>query len=307
MRPFLNALLYFPTREPAAAPADFDLEATQLAIETEDDERLDGWWIRASTPSKGHVLFCHGNGGNIGDRLDNARLLAEAGFDLLLFDYRGYGRSSGRPSEEGTYRDARAARSALLEQAGVEASRVLYLGESLGGAVALDLALEVPPRGLILQSAFTSVRDTAVAHYPLNSDDRVGPALIGEAQHEQFAGSRATPIGTGGVGTEVAGAPIDLASLGASRRGGAEWGRPTTRRNTCSATSVSISIESGPLTPQREKSCPSMVILTAPGSGSRSTVKRVGSPRRDGVAATVSTSREPAETSLRARTMPSAG
>src|SRR5829696_8065716 len=170
--------------------------------------------IRASTPSKGHVLFCYGNGGNIGDRLDNARLLAEAGFDLLLFDYRGYGRSSGRPSEEGTYRDARAARSALLEQAGVEASRVLYLGESLGGAVALDLALEVPPRGLILQSAFTSVRDTAVAHYPLNSDDRVGPALIGEAQHEQFAGSRATPIGTGGVGTEVAGAPIDLASLG---------------------------------------------------------------------------------------------
>ncbi|HLL86337.1 MAG TPA: alpha/beta fold hydrolase, partial [Thermoleophilaceae bacterium] len=118
MRPFLNALLYFPTREPAAEPADFDLEATQLAIETEDDERLDGWWIRASTPSKGHVLFCHGNGGNIGDRLDTARLLAEAGFDLLLFDYRGYGRSSGRPSEEGTYRDARAARSALLEQAG---------------------------------------------------------------------------------------------------------------------------------------------------------------------------------------------
>jgi pimeloyl-ACP methyl ester carboxylesterase len=166
IRPFLNAFLYFPTHELAAEPADFDLDATQLDIEAEDGERLDGWWISASAPSTGHVLFCHGNGGNIGDRLDNARLLAEAGFDLLLFDYRGYGRSSGRPSEEGTYRDAHAARRVLLEQAGVEASRVLYLGESLGGAIALNLALEVPPRGLVLQSAFTSVRDVAVAHYP---------------------------------------------------------------------------------------------------------------------------------------------
>jgi fermentation-respiration switch protein FrsA (DUF1100 family) len=166
IRPFLNALLYFPTRELAVEPADFDLEATHLDIRTEDGERLDGWWIRAPAPSRGHVLFCHGNGGNIGDRLDNVRLLAEAGFDLLLFDYRGYGRSSGRPSEEGTYRDARAARSVLLEQAGVEASRVLYLGESLGGAIAVNLALGFPPRGLILQSAFTSVRDTAVEHYP---------------------------------------------------------------------------------------------------------------------------------------------
>jgi len=167
IRPFLNALLYFPTRELAAVPANFDLDATQLAIETEDGERLDGWWISTSAPSKGHVLFCHGNGGNIADRLDNARLLAEAGFDLLLFDYRGYGHSSGRPSEDGTYGDARAARSVLLEQAGVEASRVLYLGESLGGAIALNLALELPPRGVILQSAFTGVRDVAVAHYPI--------------------------------------------------------------------------------------------------------------------------------------------
>ena len=165
IRPFLHALLYFPTRELAAEPADFDLKATHLDIGTEDGEHLDGWWVRASGPSKGHVLFCHGNGGNIGDRLDNARMFANSGFDVLLFDYRGYGHSSGRPSERGTYRDARAARRALLEQAGVDAAHVLYLGESLGGAIALNLALEAPPLGLILQSAFTSVRDVAVSHY----------------------------------------------------------------------------------------------------------------------------------------------
>ena len=112
------------------------------------------------------MLFCHGNGGNVGDRVAHASVLSSAGFDVLLFDYRGYGNSSGRPSEEGTYRDARAARHALLGQSGVDASRILYLGESLGGAVALSLALESPPRGLLLQSTFTSVRDVAQAHYP---------------------------------------------------------------------------------------------------------------------------------------------
>jgi uncharacterized protein len=94
-------------------------------------------------------------------------LLSAAGFDVLLFDYRGYGRSSGRPSEEGTYRDARAALTGLLEQRGVDPARVFYLGESLGGAVALDLALERPPAGLVLLSAFTGVRELSRLHYPL--------------------------------------------------------------------------------------------------------------------------------------------
>jgi uncharacterized protein len=96
----------------------------------------------------------------------NAKLLSAAGFDVLLFDYRGYGRSTGRPDEEGTYRDARAARAALLRELGTDSSLVFYLGESLGGAVALELALEFPPRGLVLQSTFTGVRDMARQHYP---------------------------------------------------------------------------------------------------------------------------------------------
>ena len=102
----------------------------------------------------------------MGDRVFHAALLRDAGLDVLLFDYRGYGRSSGTPSEHGTYSDARAARTTLLAQPGVDASRIFYLGESLGGAVALWLALECPPKGLVLQSTFTSVRAMARLHYP---------------------------------------------------------------------------------------------------------------------------------------------
>jgi fermentation-respiration switch protein FrsA (DUF1100 family) len=95
---------------------------------------------------------------------------------VLLFDYRGYGRSSGRPSEAGTYRDARAALTCLLEQPGVDPGHVFYLGESLGGAVALDLALERPPAGLVLLSAFAGVRELGRLHYPF-----VPPALVPDA------------------------------------------------------------------------------------------------------------------------------
>jgi fermentation-respiration switch protein FrsA (DUF1100 family) len=166
LRQALNSMLYFPARDVEWTPADAGLQFRDVQLSAEDGERLHGWWVPASAPSAGHVLFCHGNAGNIGDRVAHAGLLARAGFDVLLFDYRGYGRSSGRPNEHGTYRDARAAWRALREQPGVDMARVIYLGESLGGAVALELALELPPAGLVLQSTFTGVRDLARLHYP---------------------------------------------------------------------------------------------------------------------------------------------
>jgi uncharacterized protein len=166
MRLLLHSLLYFPVRAIAETPAAAGLDFRDLAIETEDGERLHGWWVPARSPPVGHVLLCHGNAGNVGDRVVHARSLSDAGLDVVLFDYRGYGRSSGRPSEEGTYRDARAALRALLAQPEVDPSRVLLLGESLGGAVALALALESPPAGLVLQSTFTNVREMARVHYP---------------------------------------------------------------------------------------------------------------------------------------------
>jgi uncharacterized protein len=167
VRRLMNSLLYFPARAILETPAEAGLGFRDLVIETGDGPTLHGWLISARSPAIAHVLLCHGNAGNIGDRVLHAALLCAVGLDVLLFDYRGYGRSSGRPTEEGTYLDARAAREVMLAQPEVDAARVVYLGESLGGAVALELALEHPPAGLVLQSTFTSVRDMARRHYPV--------------------------------------------------------------------------------------------------------------------------------------------
>lgn len=166
IRLLLNSLLYFPSRAIVETPDSTGLDFLDLELETDDGERLHGWWIGAQVDAVGHLLLCHGNAGNVGDRVLHAALLTATGFDVLLFDYRGYGRSSGRPSEEGTYRDARAALRCLLEQPGVDPARVVYLGESLGGAIALDLALQRPPASLVLLSAFTGVRELGRLHYP---------------------------------------------------------------------------------------------------------------------------------------------
>ena len=105
-----------------------------------------GGWRRPPSGS-GPSFSATGNGGNVGDRVRHAQLLSRAGFDVLLFDYRGYGRSTGTPGEQGTVIDARSARQALLDEAGEEP---IIMGESLGGGVAVKLALEHPPRGLVL-------------------------------------------------------------------------------------------------------------------------------------------------------------
>lgn len=119
---------------------------------------------------------------------------------MLLFDYRGYGLSTGRPAEEGTYRDARAARAALEAQEGVGAERILYLGESLGGAVAVALALQAPPRGLILRSTFAGVRALGRQHYPV-----VPAALVPNAYPtlERIGGLRCPTLLIHGTADEI--------------------------------------------------------------------------------------------------------
>src|SRR5713101_4979804 len=172
----VDAFTYFPARQLYGDPADVGLAFTELTIPTEDGERLAGWWIPArAQPARAHVLFFHGNAGNVSHRLEHALALTAAGLDVLLVDYRGYGRSTGRPSEQGLYRDARASLAALRAGGVVDAARIVYMGESLGGAVALWLALQDPPAGLVLQSAFTSLRDMARVHYPW-----VPAALVGD-------------------------------------------------------------------------------------------------------------------------------
>ncbi|KAF0845114.1 hypothetical protein FNL39_109143 [Nocardia caishijiensis] len=161
----LNALVYHPERHLAQTPAALGLDYRDLHMRTADGVDVHGWFVRAERP-RAHILYAHGNAGTIGDRVSIIALLVAAGFDVLAFDYRGFGHSTGAPGEQGTYLDARAARSALLEQPGVDPARVLYLGKSLGGGVLLELAGEQSPAGMVLMSTFSGMRDAARSVYP---------------------------------------------------------------------------------------------------------------------------------------------
>ncbi|WP_227982873.1 alpha/beta hydrolase [Nocardia spumae] len=161
----LNALTFHPERRITMTPDQLGVGYDDLWLSAADGGRINAWFVRAENPV-GHVLYAHGNGGNIGDRSPVLALLAAAGLDVLAFDYRGYGRSPGRPSERGLYLDARAARRALLERPGVDPKRIVYLGKSLGGAVVTELATEYPPAAMVLMSTFTGLRDAARAVYP---------------------------------------------------------------------------------------------------------------------------------------------
>jgi len=161
-------LLYFPdmpSREIEATPADIGLGFEPLTLTTRDDEQLDAWFIPAD-PARGVVLFCHGNAGNISHRLVSIQLFNELGLSVLIFDYRGYGQSTGKPTEKGTYRDADAAWDYLVEQRGIPAEHVILFGRSLGASIAADLATRQSAAGLILESGFTSVPDVAAKLYP---------------------------------------------------------------------------------------------------------------------------------------------
>lgn len=161
----LEALVYHQDKEVAQTPAALGLEYRELTLRTADGVDVHGWFVPAEKP-RAHILYAHGNGGTIGDRVAMIALLVAAGFDVLAFDYRGYGHSTGKPTERGTYLDAGAARTALLAQPGVDPARVIYLGESLGGGVLLGLATEHPPAGMVLLSTFSGMRDAARSVYP---------------------------------------------------------------------------------------------------------------------------------------------
>ncbi|QIS11153.1 alpha/beta hydrolase [Nocardia arthritidis] len=163
--PILNALTYLPEKLIVQDPSLLGMDFRELSMRTTDGEIVHGWWLPARNPV-GHILFAHGNAGNIGDRVPILALLVQAGFDVLAFDYRGYGRSTGRPTEAGTYLDSRAALHTLRERPGVDPKRIVYLGKSLGGGVMTELAVAEPPAALILMSTFTGIRDAARSVYP---------------------------------------------------------------------------------------------------------------------------------------------
>jgi fermentation-respiration switch protein FrsA (DUF1100 family) len=154
-----------PTRSIEATPTAIGLEFEPVAIITEDKMRLDAWFLPAPS-GRGTVLFFHGNAGNISHRLDTLALFNRLGLDTLIFDYRGYGRSEGKPSEAGTYLDAEAAWRYLTVQREIAPRQIVLFGRSLGGAVASHLAARHTPGALILESSFTSIPDVAAELYP---------------------------------------------------------------------------------------------------------------------------------------------
>ena len=158
-------LLYFPDPRLIATPEALGLDFESVSIGTEDDLRLHAWWIPAN-PARGVLLFCHGNAGNISHRLDSIRQFHELGLSVLIFDYRGYGESEGKPSEAGTYRDVTAVWRYLTGKRGIPPEKVVVFGRSLGAAVAAHLAARVEPGAVVLESAFTSVADMAARLYP---------------------------------------------------------------------------------------------------------------------------------------------
>jgi fermentation-respiration switch protein FrsA (DUF1100 family) len=165
---FQARLLYFPNqpgRGHANVPINVGLKYEVVRINTSDSVVLDGWFVPTVT-KRGVVLFFHGNAGNISHRLDSIRIFNALGLDVLIIDYRGYGQSTGTPSEQGTYLDSKAAWRYLVEERGFSPLNIILFGRSLGGAVAVHLASEQNPAALIIESTFTSVPDLAAELYP---------------------------------------------------------------------------------------------------------------------------------------------
>lgn len=177
-------MIFFPMSELYQTPADWGLEYEDVTLNTEDEVQLHGWYL----PKRGseHVLlFFHGNAGNISHRRDSIQVFHRLGLNVLIIDYRGYGQSEGKPSEQGLYRDATAAWRYLTEEKGFDPENVIIFGRSLGGAVAAKLAARVQARGLILESTMSSAKDFARAVFKILSRLVVIRYDFNTAQHIQ--------------------------------------------------------------------------------------------------------------------------
>ena len=168
LRFFEQRQVYHPGRSFDNTGAELGRPYEQVYFKSGDGVELHGWFYPALTNSpNAHIglIYCHGNGGNISHRLGPCRALLQTGIAVFLFDYRGYGRSAGTPSEEGTYLDAQAA-CAWLRQKGFANTNLIAYGESLGGGVATEVLLRENLGGLVLQSTFTSVPDIGAEFFP---------------------------------------------------------------------------------------------------------------------------------------------
>jgi len=158
-----------PGRALTASPNEIGLQYEDVLLDTSDGERLHGWYVPASRPqtdSRGVVLFFHGNAGNISHRLDSIAIFHKLGLDTLIIDYRGYGESTGKATEQGTYLDAEAAWKFLVIERRIPPQQIMIFGRSLGGAVGAWLGSQHTPAAMIIESSFSSGVDMARRLYP---------------------------------------------------------------------------------------------------------------------------------------------
>lgn len=160
-----TSFMYSPVREVMYSPDELGMDFEQVTLRTEDDLNLSAWYIPAED-AQFTVLFCHGNGGNIMHRLDSINLFYNLGINCFIFDYRGYGDSEGKPSEEGTYLDADAAYKWLRKKKGLAPEKIIVFGRSMGGSIAAHLASRREVWSLVIESSFTSYVDIGRKFYP---------------------------------------------------------------------------------------------------------------------------------------------
>lgn len=158
-------MVYHPTKAIGATPSTLGYEFEDVQLVTEDEVRIHGWFIPSDSTDL-TVLYFHGNAGNISGRLETIQLLHELGLNVFIIDYRGYGKSDGSPSEQGTYKDARAAWKYLQSSRAISDSSIVIMGRSLGGSVAAWLAARKSPAATVIESTFTSAADLGADLYP---------------------------------------------------------------------------------------------------------------------------------------------
>ena len=157
--------LFYPSKKIEYTPAAIGLEFTDTYFKTKDGKTINGWLVPAKQ-AKYTILFFHGNGGNISHRLDKIKILNNIGLNIFIIDYRGYGKSEGKPSEKGVYLDANAAYDYLAKIKGISPDSIIVYGESLGGAVAIELCTKISAKALITEEVFSSIRDMGKIMYP---------------------------------------------------------------------------------------------------------------------------------------------
>ena len=160
-----NRLVFYPDAGFDDSPSNWNLSYRDVLLRTQDGEKLHCWYFPLRKESL-TLLFCHGNAGNISHRIDNIERLVKRGIAVFLLGYRGYGKSTGSPSEKGIYLDGLAAYDYLVESERISPDRIALFGRSLGGAVAIEVALHREVKCLVVESTFTSLRDMSKTTFP---------------------------------------------------------------------------------------------------------------------------------------------